>query len=559
MRTKLIQTIQRGARIMAAALFVTTSGCVDLEVTTADAPDRERVLAEPASLLNLFGSIFDGYYTAIHTSTERANLFPDYATEFTSTSTSGGTVYQIAPDPRNALANDPTLGPQDPGGPRSLYVQLLRATSIAYDGVVTLNESGFKLTDQGQDVTLRSRAYAKLLQGMAWGYLAVMYDRAPILHEDVPLGGDSYRQMLEILAPSDEVLRAALKALDEAKAIAQQNSFTFPTFPNVLWFGTVTPVTSADMIELANTMAARFLVLNARTPAQRKQVDWNRVLQYTAGGLTKDFEVGLADGSRTSQLLATAQGEAGSRWDNQLIGQADISGAYQAWIAAPVTQRTRFNIVTPDRRITGETPTSNGAYTDYRANDLGFERSFGTHLFSAYQWRRHANRVGVSFPLTGSDQGRLPLATVDENRLLRAEALLYTGNLAGARDLINVTRTRQRTIKGVQHPGLPAVTLTGAPHSAPGANDCVPRTDSGACGDLMVALRYERMIELAGLDVLRGYADSRGFGLLPTGSWLQLPLPGNEAQLVGIPINTFGGIGGQFAATYAPVTMQNAQ
>jgi starch-binding outer membrane protein, SusD/RagB family len=559
MQQQLMQRLRWTSRIGAAALVLGTTACLDLNVTNFDEADRERVLAEPESLLNLFGSIFEEYYTVVHTDTAMTNLFTDYATEFTSTSDWGGSVYQILPEPREPLPNTPSLGAQDPEGPRTLFAGLLRGASIAYDGLVTLEQTGFTLVDQGQDVTMRSRAYAKLLQGMLWGYMAVLYDQAPILHESQELGGDSYGQMLEILAPSDQVLSASLTALEEAIAISEQNSFSYPTFPSLLWFGSPTSLTNADIVQLANTMAARFLVLSARTPEERRAVDWDRVLQYTTNGLTKDFEVTLAVATRTSQLFATAQGEAGSRWDNRLIGQADISGSYQAWVAAPLQTRDRFDIVTPDRRITGETPTSDGSYTDYREDDLGFERTFGTHLFSAYQWRRHANRVRASLPLTGSDQGTAKLATVDENRLLRAEALLYRGDLQGAADLINVTRTRPRIIDDEAHPGLPPVTLAGAPHSAPGANDCVPRTDAGACGDLMVALRYERMIELAGLDQLRGYADSRGFGLLPSGSWLELPLPGNEAQLVGLPVTTFGGVAGESSAVYGPVTMQNAQ
>jgi hypothetical protein len=35
------------------------------------------------------------------------------------------------------------------------------------------------------------------------------------------------------------------------------------------------------------------------------------------------------------------------------------------------------------------------------------------------------------------------------------------------------------------------------------------------------------MLELAGQDVVRGYADSRGFGMLADGAFQHLPVPGN--------------------------------
>src|SRR5690606_19768170 len=110
-------------------------------------------------------------------------------------------------------------------------------------------------------------------------------------------------------------------------------------------------------------------------------------------GLTSDFMVQLSTGSRESQLLARTQnnttaGTTNARLDYRLIGPADQSGAYQTWIASPLDARERFDIVTPDRRITGPTPTSDGAYVRYRADNNGFEVDRGLYLFSAYQWSR---------------------------------------------------------------------------------------------------------------------------------------------------------------------------
>ena len=68
----------------------------------------------------------------------------------------------------------------------------------------------------------------------------------------------------------------------------------------------------------------------------------------------------------------------------------------------------------------------------------------------------------------------------------------------------------------------------------------------------MAALRYERMIELAGMDALRGYADSRGFGILPDGALLSFPVPGNILDLYGLPIYTYGGTGREGSAQYRP-------
>jgi hypothetical protein len=160
-------------------------------------------------------------------------------------------------------------------------------------------------------------------------------------------------------------------------------------------------------------------------------------------------------------------------------------------------------------------------------------------------------RNGFTGNTTGFDRANYPLITADENTLLRAEALLRTGNAAGAADLINVTRTRTQTIGTTEYPGLPPVTAAGVPEVN---GQCVPRRDDGSCGSLLDALRYERTVELAGMDVFRGYAEARGWGTLVDGSLLQWPVPGDALELYGLPNYTYGGVGGNGVATYNPVS-----
>ncbi|MGH7467185.1 MAG: RagB/SusD family nutrient uptake outer membrane protein [Longimicrobiales bacterium] len=243
--------------------------------------------------------------------------------------------------------------------------------------------------------------------------------------------------------------------------------------------------TSAQLVQLAYTMLARILVYTPRTPEERATVNWQKVLDATSKGLTYDFGPTLQSGLLTSTYFDRMQATTRARADNKLVGPSDVSGNYQAWLAR--------------RR--------NGAATTLQA-------------------------------LT---------ATVDENRLLRAEAMFRTGNLTEAANLINVSRTRAVRIGTTTHPGLPAVTATGVPESTPTA-PCVPRTNTGACGSLLDALRYERQIELAGLDPMRAWMDYRGFGQLTSGTILQMPIPGRYLVSLEIPLYTFGGVGGQSAA-----------
>jgi hypothetical protein len=292
------------------------------------------------------------------------------------------------------------------------------------------------------------------------------------------------------------------------------------------------------LIRIARSYIARFLVYNARTPQERANVDWQRVMTNAAAGITAHFGpvIGpdvLGGGGLLTRIQTS--GTFVSRADYKLVGPADVSGNFQAWLQTPIEQRTRFNITTPDRRITGTTPTSNGSYFRYRADDNGYRTDRGTYNFSAYQWFRRAGNTTT---------GLVIMFGVDENRLLLAEAHMRTGNNAEAANLINVSRTRQQQIGTVTHPGLPAVTADGVVESA----TCVPRNAQGACGTLFEALMYERMIEAAGADAVRAWLDSRGWGRLPEGTILHFPIPGRELQALRLPLYTFGGVGGEGGA-----------
>jgi starch-binding outer membrane protein, SusD/RagB family len=532
-------------------LALATISCSSLDVVNPNDPDRDRALATARDLESLIAGTFNVFFTGIHNTSHVVNLFPIYGSEMTGVPVSGGG-WSESQEPRTSYDNSPGISADSgPWGPRLLWSSLSQVASNSNDGMRGIRERGIRLSEGEIDVTPRARAFALLMRGWAWGYLAMMYDRAVLVPEWEPVPDDAIEQAIRSIRPWEVVRDSALASLEEAISISGRHTFVVPAVSESRrWFGSPRPLREADLARLASTIAARVLVLSARTPEQRSGLDWNRVLAYTEAGLTTDFEVLLEPGFRTSLLYARAQTNSAGcancfRLDNRLIGAADVSGSFQEWLAKPVSSRTRFDIVTPDRRITGPTPRSNGAYTFYRADDNGFPPGRGLYFRSAYQWGRHQHR-GYS-----STTGTVLVATVDENNLLRAEALLRLGDRTGAAALVNVTRTRSRTLPdGSIHPGLPPVTSAGVTPAA----DCVPRTDRGACGDLLAALRYERMIELVGIDAIRGYADSRGFGLLPDGSWLQLPIPGNELELLGFPIYTFGGFGSQWGAVYAPAT-----
>jgi hypothetical protein len=509
--------------------------CQDLDVVYENLPDTERALREAPEVEQVIRSAFSIFRGPFNNAD-----FGRYVSIISSEVASTVVFRQIQPsfEPRLGLNNDPVS--DEVWIPRNPWDQYNSSLANATDGLLRIIKDGLVIETPDAagvvaDNTDRARIFGKLIEGMALGYLGMVFDRnAPRTHDDVlPKGYDEVVAWeVNNLKPYNEVIQVAVQILEDCIAdIDASPPFTLP----VEWM--TTEYTSAQLRQIANSYIARFLVYSARTPDERAQTDWQKVLTATANGIDFDFHVLLGSG------LAGTSGHLGRMHHNNqgyhahysLIGPADVSGAYQAWLAAPLEERDRFDIVTPDRRITGPTPQENGAYFRYRTTNSGFTEIRGTYNYSAYQWYRKA---GVA------NSGPWVLMSEDENRLLRAEALLNTNDAAGAANLINVSRTRDVLIGTTAYPGLPDVTDAGVSQAA----DCVPRTAAGACGSLMDALIYEREVEGGFWDPVRTWADRRGLGTLITGTTLHLPIPGRYLVSMGIAIYSFGGVGGPGSA-----------
>jgi len=78
--------------------------------------------------------------------------------------------------------------------------------------------------------------------------------------------------------------------------------------------------------------------------------------------------------------------------------------------------------------------------------------------------------------------------------------------------------------------------------------DGVPRLPNGTCGDLFEALKWEQRLEIFQMGFGKAYFESRGWGDLPEGTFLHLPIPAGQLFLLRLPDYSFGGIGGSGSA-----------
>ncbi len=498
----------------AAALLVAAAGCADLDVANPNEPDRERALKNGQDVEALVSGTFRTWWGVQQGAmpTGGTNIAEAMAAASDELANSGlGGTGEVADEPRIAAINEANYR----WGDYLTYpwYNLSRSLAAIRDGLLSV-KGGVKIGTNGADGP-RFEAFAKLMQGLAFGDLALIYDKGFVLDETIA------DPSTVTLIPYTEVMAQARKYLAQARDLAGKSTFTIPTG----WMGTAS-YPSQELIRIASSYEARYMVWVARTPAERAAVDWNTVLIRVQQGITRDFGVQL-DGPG-GRWAAPHKGSIDPRMKLPYLGPADQSGGWQRWEQSPPAAKLPFLIDTDDRRVTGGTPTSSGTLIKYWSDQTA-SPARGLYFFSNYT-------SSVWTQIATTNLGFAPDITVQEMQYLAAEAYIRTNRPELALPIINKTR--------VENGKLPPATVSGV--SGP---RCVPRTIKGACGNLLETLAWEKQIMLPLITQGSLYYDKRGFGTLRAGTWLQLPVPAKDLISLKLPVYTFGGAGGVSTAT----------
>lgn len=512
--------------LRAPALALALAGCQDLAVTNPNDPDRERSTSRAADVQALVASSFTTFWPITQGNWPGITLAA-IADEATSGFADFG-ILELSSEPRAGYINTTIYSrrfvTEDP------WYILYGVISTLNDALAAMDD-GLVILEGTTDVTPRARAFAKFMQGLAHGYLGLYFDQASIADETMDPETAEFP-----LVPAADVVAAGIDQLEEAIEIATANTFTIPSSG---WINGVT-LSNQDLIRLAHTFIAKFMAYAPRTPAERQAVNWNQVIAHIDAGITADVapvaipEVLFSDYRRLmSRMRTTVPGDF-ARLDYFLVGPADTAGGFQTWVSTPLANRTQFQIRTPDRRVQGPTgPTSLGKYFGYHTATI-FAADRGLyHRSSYYYWR---TGFGESW-----QNGVQQWLTKTEMNLLKAEALIRTNRAAEAIPLINLSRTANGE--------LPAITAVDGP-AATGA--CVPRKHNGQCGSLWDALKYEKRIEMTGVEPAVSWYDARGWGTLIEASMTQMPIPAREREVQRAPVYTFGGAPGSVGSAAPP-------
>jgi hypothetical protein len=532
-------------RLLAVGITTALLGaCVNepLDVPNNNNPDVDRVYASPINVETTISQLFKNLYNGQYGNPE--DLWTQSMTMSLESHSQLGNfgMGTRAAIPRNPIDN--SIGNTVNVANFRDFDHLGRNSKSAANTIRALNAfsaANVSIGTKARDA--RAKSFAWFALGYGLGGASMLYDSVAIVTPKL--------EATEIppLSPAAAGGVAALEALDSAIAIAQStdainaanlaDGWPIPAS----WMSASAPIDRLTWIKILRSYKAKIRVGMARTPAERNAIDWTKVIADATNGITENLVVN-ADATVGWSAAVLAQMRTSSGWSQMtpmILGMADSTGAYDAWLATPLTQRTPFLLRTADKRFpSGDTRAVQQALTGsskagppagsilyFRNRPTGDDtagEAWGTWYYDNWRFWGIAQNGG---------NGPFIIFTVAENDLLAAEGYLKTGNIQTAAALIDKTRTKA---------GLPKLegVVTTLTQPVPGGASCVPRVPQApnytttACGNIMEALKWEKRVETSFTGYAQWFIDGRGWGDLVQGTALEWPVPYQELYARGL-------------------------
>jgi len=507
-------------------LLLSAAACADLDVVNPNDADAARALQSADDVEALIAGAYNSWHSGWGSSGGPSLFMSNTSFQHTAPWANFG-MEQYARIPRIPIVN------QTADGYYSYFTRpwrySYRALSAVADGFRALDNDPALVEALGDSRARRARAFGRLVQGLATAEIAAMYDRGWVIDENV-----DPKDPGDPLEPQ-ALMDVASGYFGEAISLAGQGSFDIP----VGWMSRATD--AAELARFAHSMRARYLAATPRSPSDA--VDWGKVVADIDAGITEDFVyLASSDNGWFNAGAYYANRPGWSEVPYYIWGMADQSGRYQNWLALsvndkhPIIDGVPTLIDTPDLRF------PQGETVEEQMANPGTRLGVPSDILSMWArpdrgtWRWSYYRLVVNLPYFNSGaEIDLPLISTREMALLKAEALLESNQAAAAAAIINETRTAN---------GLSAT-------DAAGTNaDCVPRLPDGQCGDLFELYKWERRLETINMGPIGVgfYFDSRRWGDLYKGTWLQFPAPCQDMEILSLSCDSYGGVGGAGAS-----------
>lgn len=538
----------RSATIVTALLGL---GACDLKVQNPNNPETARVLASSTDVESLIGTYYKRWHSALYTSTNNVALMAMVQSFEDFSSLSNNCMGQRVTIPRPP--NDNSIGNGCASEQLTVYQVENEVNRVASSVLATLNKPGFTLGTSNQDN--RAKAFAQFLRGISLGYVAMVYDSSAVIDETTANSdAGELKPYTDVAAAS---MAALQKSIDYASAAGTGgNGFPLPAS----WIPSSNTFTAAEFIKLVRSYRARIRANMARTPAERRAVDWTSVIADAQNGITANHDnvTNTVSGPFNGVLSQLYSYGTWHQMTPFIAGMADTSGAYASWIAKPLGDRGAdgpFTMATPDLRwpqgVTRAQQQADFALSQCNGASTACKRYFvnrpqGADPQSSPTWglSNYDHARFWSWRTSGDGtarNGKLPFFTLAELNLLEAEGHIQKGNFAAAAALINKTRKVN---------GLQEITTFDGTSPVPGGNACVPKVpvapsfNTVACGNMMEALKWEKRNEEAYTGFMQWFLDGRGWGDLPAATPLYWPVPYQDLQARGRSLSQIYSTGG---------------
>lgn len=366
-----------------------------------------------------------------------------------------------------------------------------------------LKDPDYKVILNSTDYTDRIKAHNLIIQGLLYGNIALLYDKAYLFTDEHDATTFDY---VANTKSYKEVMDFAIGQLDKAVAIIEQDAIS-EDFDEVI---AGVKFTKETLKQFINSMAARFLVSNAHTPAENAQTNWSKVKEYAEKGLKQNFAVEYKPGWRGKVMtrdegmnyfaLHNMQWIRGSQWLMNLMAPDDPNSAYPfpdgVMRMEPITN-------CPDARLNLYFRNNNDL-----GDWFGFTRTtrpgYGTYILSEYRYWRY-------YEVVQANTGFVDHFLKAENDLYIAEAKYHLKE-SGAAYYVNESRVNIGTLP--------------------------PATDGDS--DLIDKIFYERYVECDMVWPQLGFFDKRRNGTLMPGTVHHFPIPAPELLDNGQEVYTFG-------------------
>jgi len=484
--------------IILLSVLVSFYGCVDLEVENLNNPDFATSVSSPSDVRGITSGMIRTWYMTTQDYDGPALGFWISADAGTCSWGNAG-MRVLGTQPRLVFNNQPTY--EDAQITEDFYNGLNALLSQANDVLEKVENEGMQIITGGVNETDMVKAVAYFTQGICLGYLGLVYDQAFIVTHETNLE-EGVEQ-----SPYNLVIQAALESLDEAISLSNNGNFSIPA----TWVPLQVTLTNANFAKLANSFAARILAYSPRNKAQNNTLDWQRVYNYASNGIDFDFSPIADDITWYSLYHIYANFSGWGQVDMRVVNMLDPRMPAQWTGEANGFQWIADNVGAPISGVDDPNIFDHRIVTDYmNLTSCPFRPERGYYHFSNYRFKRRDTYLS-----TWTEP--CPEFYKAENDMLVAEALMHLNRLPEAQAIINAGT---RVTRG----SLPPVGATAAAIDA--------------------AIFHERNVELMNSGFGIEFFTMRKADKLQPGTFLHLPIPGSQLQVLGLPYYTFGpGVG----------------